>query len=143
MEIDCVDSHTPSDLALPGQFRLPPGVLNRFHQLLKPPCAGSPKEASAWRLGASSFLSPALALAASALSHLAKCPSSGSGVAISGPASALVDFPTSFQRASFWPPVFAFFLRPVEVSSCLPQLPRASLVSGLPVTLGVAQKTTA
>lgn len=130
-----------SDLALPGQFRLHPGVLNCFHQLLKPPWAGSPKEASAWRLGASSFLSPAFG----SVSFGSPCyvSPSGSGVAISGPASACLSFPASFQRTSFWPPVFAFYLRPVEVTSCLPQLPRASLVSGLPVNLGVAQRTTA
>lgn len=38
----------------------------------QPPCAGSPKEASAWRLDASSFLSPAQAV--TALGHLAMCP---------------------------------------------------------------------
>lgn len=54
-----------------GRSHINPGVLNPCHQLLEPSCAGSPKEAAAWRLGAFSFLSPSLAM--SVLGHLAIC----------------------------------------------------------------------
>lgn len=135
--------HTPrSDLALPVQFRLHPGVLNRFHQLLKPPWAGSPKEASAWRLGASSFLSPALAV--SALGHLAMCSLPALEWRSLGLPQPVSVFLLHSREPLFGLPcLLSSYLRPVEVSSCLPQHPRASLVSGLPVTLGVAQRTTA